>query len=153
MPRLVFKHKSRYLMNWLELNLSIFIWKTCENPENFLKSFMCVATVWKTEMGYAPVWMAFNNMPLNALYNINKTSSNTDLIYQWYVYNEVKQFNYLQTETWYLSKKALIGTTTSIVSCSCGPILSLASSVFFAITPVWFMLPLKLCACGRMMTS
>jgi len=51
---------------------------------------MCAATVWKTEMGYAPVWMAFNNMSFNALYNINKKSSNTDLIYQWYVYNEVK---------------------------------------------------------------
>jgi len=140
-------------MNWLELHLSIFIWKTCENLEIFLKSFMCAATVWKTEMGYAPVWMAFNNMSLNALYNINKKSSNTNLIDQWYVYNEVKKFNYLETETRYLSKKALIGITTSTVSCGCCPILSLASSVFSAIAPVWFMLPLKLCACGRMMTS
>jgi len=152
MPRLVFKHKSRWLINLFGLHLSVFIWKTCENLENFLKSFMCAATVWKTEMGYAPIWTAFNNMSLNALYNKDKSSS-TDLNYQWYVYNDLKKFNYLQTEAWYLSKKALIVITTSTVSCGCGPILSLASSVVFPITPVWFTLPLKLCACGRMMTS
>jgi len=68
-------------MNLLQLYLSLFIWKTCENLENFLKSIMCAATVCKTEMGHAPVWMAFNNMSLNALYNIDKKSLNTVMNY------------------------------------------------------------------------
>jgi len=77
MPRLVFKHKSRYLIiDWNYIYYYLFgkpvkIWKIFWNH-------LCVLQQYgKQKWDNAPVWMTFNNMPLNALYNIDKKSSNT----------------------------------------------------------------------------